>query len=60
MFSSDNVEERGLPGAGAGTYYAAASVVSDAAEMSKSHIETRFPDTSSLNILLARDRNRTG
>ncbi len=46
------IEERGKPGSGAGTYYAAASVVSDAAEMLKPNIEIRFLDKSSLKIIL--------
>ena len=46
------IRERGTPGSGAGTYYAAASVVSDAAEMLKPYIEIRFLDTSLLKIML--------
>ena len=45
------IEERGTPGLGAGNYYAAANVVSDAAEMIRD-IEIAFLETSSLNITL--------
>ena len=45
------IAERGSPGLGSGTYYAAANVVSDAAEMI-SGIEIAFLDTSSLKIIL--------
>jgi len=45
------IVERGAPGKGAGIYYSAASVVSDAAE--KIHgIEIVFLDTSDIKILL--------
>lgn len=46
------IKERGTPGSGAGKYYAAASVVSDAAEMMKPDVEITFLDASSLNIML--------
>jgi hypothetical protein len=43
--------ERGTPGLGSGNYYAAANVVSDAAEMI-SGIEIVFLETKSLKIIL--------
>ena len=46
------IAERGTPGLGSGNYYAAASVVSDAAEM-VSEIEIAFLETSSLSVSLA-------
>src|SRR4030042_1874988 len=45
------IKERGTPGQGSGKYYAAASVVSDAAEM-LSEVEMAFLDSSSLRIML--------
>lgn len=45
------IAERGTPGLGSGQYYAAASVVSDAAEMI-SDIEIVFLETSYLSITL--------
>ena len=45
------IDERGTPGLGSGNYYAAASVVSDAAEM-LTYIEIAFLETSSLHITL--------
>lgn len=45
------IKERGMPGQGAGKYYAAANVVSDAAEMLPG-IEIVFLDASSLRIML--------
>jgi hypothetical protein len=45
------INERGTPGQGAGTYYSAASVVSDAAELIPG-IEIAFIDTAFLNISL--------
>lgn len=45
------IQERGNPGQGSGKYYAAASVVSDAAEM-LSGIEIVFLDSSSLKVML--------
>jgi hypothetical protein len=45
------MKERGTPGLGSGKYYAAASVVSDAAEMI-SNIEIALLETSSLSIKL--------
>ncbi len=45
------IKERGMPGQGAGKYYAAANVVSDAAEMLPG-IEIVFLDASSLKIML--------
>ena len=45
------IKERGMPGQGAGKYYAAASVVSDAAEMLPG-IEIVFLDSSSLKVML--------
>ena len=45
------IAERGAPGLGSGNYYAAANVVSDAAEMI-SGIEIVFLETSSLKIIL--------
>ncbi len=50
------INERGMPGQGAGNYYAAASVVSDAAEMLQD-IEIVFLDTSSLKVTLQDDTN---
>ena len=50
------IDERGTPGLGAGVYYAAASVVSDAAEM-VSEIEIALLETSSLNVCLANGNN---
>lgn len=52
LLRSQLLEERGIPGSGAGRYYAAASVVSDAAEMLKPNIEIRFLDKSSIKIIL--------
>jgi len=46
------IAERGGPGLGSGSYYAAANVVSDAAEMLKPNIEIRFLDKSSLKVML--------
>ncbi|MDD5644789.1 MAG: hypothetical protein PHO00_05015, partial [bacterium] len=43
------IEERGTPGAGSGNYYAAANVVSDAAEMIDG-IEIAFLETSFLKV----------
>jgi hypothetical protein len=43
--------ERGTPGLGSGNYYAAANVVSDAAEMI-SGIQIVFLETSSIKIIL--------
>jgi uncharacterized membrane protein YgcG len=45
------IAERGVPGLKSGNYYAAANVVSDAAEMI-SNIEISFLETSSLSITL--------
>ncbi|HUT72871.1 MAG TPA: hypothetical protein VMW89_19545 [Desulfatiglandales bacterium] len=45
------IKERGTPGQGSGKYYAAASVVSDAAEMLPD-IEIVFLDSSSLKVML--------
>ena len=45
------MNERGTPGLGSGQYYAAASPVSDAAEMI-SDIDIAFLETSSLSITL--------
>ncbi|MFC1793045.1 hypothetical protein ACFL3Q_05610 [Planctomycetota bacterium] len=52
------IAERGTPGLGAGQYYAAASVVSDAAEM-VSGIEIAFLETSSLSVRLANGNDIT-
>ena len=45
------IKERGTPGSGSGNYYAAASVVSDAAEM-LTNIEIEYLETCFLHILL--------
>lgn len=45
------IKERGMPGQKSGTYYSAASVVSDAAEMLPD-IEIAFLDSSSLKVML--------
>jgi hypothetical protein len=45
------IAERGTPGLGSGNYYAAANVVSDAAEMI-SGIQIEFLDATSIKIIL--------
>ena len=50
------ITERGTPGLGSGNYYAAANVVSDAAEM-VSEIEIELLETSSLSVSLANGNN---
>lgn len=50
------IAERGTPGLGSGNYYAAASVVSDAAEM-VSEIEIALLETSSLSVRLANGKD---